>query len=153
MGQWAPNVERDNSSSKTGIGDKFVAVTFLLIKGGKGLVTEVMGGGGGYAIGKKAPDEAVDFVKFLTNKENQITVAKTNGSLVTTKGAEVGIQDPNSKMVKALVDKCTFFLLYLDQFLSPAAGGTVNDSVQTILAGTATPAEACAVIQESFKNK
>jgi hypothetical protein len=55
--------------------------------------------------------------------------------------------------VKAIVDTCTFFQLYLDQFLSPAAGGTVNDSVQTILAGTATPAQACAAIQASFSSK
>ena len=55
-------------------------------------------------------------------------------------------------MVKALVDKCTFFQLYLDQFLSPAAGGTVNDSVQAILAGTSTPAEACAAIQTAYVN-
>jgi raffinose/stachyose/melibiose transport system substrate-binding protein len=152
MGQWAPNVQRDNSSSKVGIGDSLAAAPFPSIKGGKGKVTEVIGGGGGYAIGINAPDAAVDFLKFLTKKENQITIAETNGALVTTKGAEVGIKDPNAKMVKALVDKCTFFQLYLDQFLSPAAGGTVNDSVQAILAGTSTPAEACAAIQTAYVN-
>ena len=52
-----------------------------------------------------------------------------------------------------LWSKCTFFQLYLDQFLSPAAGGVVNDSVQTILAGTATPAQACAAIQKAFAAK
>jgi len=152
MGQWAPNVQRDNSTSKEGIGDKLAAATFPAIKGGKGSASEVIGGGGGYALGRDASDAAVEFVKFLTNKENMITVARTNGTLVTTKGAEVGIEDPNAKMVKALVDECTFFQLYLDQSLSPAAGATVNDAVQTILAGTATPAEACAAIQASFVN-
>jgi raffinose/stachyose/melibiose transport system substrate-binding protein len=153
MGQWAPNVERDNSSSKAGIGDKLAAAPVPAIKGGKGKVTEVIGGGGGWAIGKNASDAAVDFVKFLTNKENMITITKTNGTLVTTKGAEVGITDPNAKMVKALVDKCTFFQLYLDQAFPPAVGGAVNDAVQTILAGTATPAQACAAIQTAFSAK
>lgn len=153
MGQWAPNVQRDNSTSKAGIGDKLAVATFPAIKGGKGKTTEVMGGGGGFALGKNASDAAVEFVKFLTSKENQITVAKTNGSLVTTKGAEVGIEDPNAKMVKALVDTCTFFQLYLDQYLSPAAGGILNDSVQAILAGTKTPAQASAAIQAEFANK
>jgi raffinose/stachyose/melibiose transport system substrate-binding protein len=153
MGQWAPNVERDNSTSKKGIGDALAAAPFPSIKGGKGKVTEVIGGGGGYALGKNANDAAVDFVKFLTNVENMITVAKTAGTLVTTKGAEVGITDPNAKMVKALVDKCTFFQLYLDQAFPPAVGGAVNDAVQTILAGTATPAQACAAIQTAFANK
>jgi len=153
MGQWAPNVEKDNSTSKMGIGDKLVAATFPSIPDGKGTSTEVIGGGGGWALGINAPDAAVEFAKFLTNKENMITVAETSGTLVTTIGAEVGIKDPNAKMVKALVDECTFFQLYLDQFLSPAAGGTVNDSVQAMLAGTATPAEACAAMQASFMDQ
>ncbi len=153
MGQWAPNVEKDNSSSKAGIGSALAAAAFPSIAGGKGKLTEVIGGGGGFAIGKNCPDAGVNFVKFLTNKENMITVTKTNGTLVTTKGAEIGITDPNAKMVKALVDKCTFFQLYLDQAFPPAVGGAVNDAVQTILAGTATPAQACAAIQEAFANK
>jgi raffinose/stachyose/melibiose transport system substrate-binding protein len=153
MGQWAPNVEKDNSASKVGIGDKIAAATFPAVKGGKGKASEVMGGGGGYALGKNAPDAAIDFLKFLTKKETQITIAKTNGTMVTTKGAEVGLVDPNAKMVKALVDSCTFFQLYLDQGLSPAAGGVLNDSVQAILAGTMTPAQAAQAIQAAHSDK
>ncbi|HKL86625.1 MAG TPA: extracellular solute-binding protein [Treponemataceae bacterium] len=153
MGQWAPNVQKDNSTSKVGIGNNLAAATFPAVKGGKGLASEVMGGGGGFAVGKNAPDVAIDFLKFLTNKENSITVAKTSGILVTTKGAEIGIEDPNAKMVKALVDSCTYFQLYLDQYLSPAAGGVLNDSVQAILAGTKTPAQAAAAIQAAHSDK
>lgn len=153
MGQWAPNVEKDNSSSKMGIGDKLGCAPFPAIKDGKGKVSDVMGGGGGFAVGKNASDAAVDFLRFLTSKENQIIMAQTNGTIVTAKGAEVGIKDPNAKLVKALVDKCTFYQLYLDQFLSPAAGGALNDQVQAILAKTATPAEASMAIQKAFMNK
>ena len=95
----------------------------------------------------------MDFLKFIANRENQIQQATTSGIIPTVKGADVGIKDPNSRLVKAIVDKSTFFQLYLDQFLSPAAGGTVNDSVQTILAGTATPAQAMATIQAAFASK
>jgi raffinose/stachyose/melibiose transport system substrate-binding protein len=153
MGQWAPNVEKDSSTSKAGLGDKLATAPFPAIKGGKGKITELIGGGNGYAVGKNATAAAIDFLKFLTNKENLTYQAKTSSIIPTTKGAEVGLTDPNAKLVKAIVDKCTFFQLYLDQFLSPAAGGTVNDSVQTILAGTATPAKACAAIQASFTAK
>jgi len=153
MGQWAPNVERDNSTSKKGIGDKLACAPFPAIKGGQGKITELIGGGNGYAVGKNASDAAVDFLRFLTSKQNNIIMAQTNGTIATVKGAEVGIVDANARLVKAIVDKCTFFQLYLDQFLSPAAGGTVNDSVQTILAGTATPAQACAAVQAAFSAK
>lgn len=150
MGQWAPNVQKDNSTSKAGIGDKLAAAPFPAIKGGKGKVTEVIGGGNGYAVGKNAPQAAVEFLKFLTNKENNAKQAEVSGIIPTTKGAEVGMKDPNAKMVKAIVDQCTFFQLYLDQAFPPAVGGAVNDAVQTILAGTATPAQACAAIQAAF---
>jgi raffinose/stachyose/melibiose transport system substrate-binding protein len=150
MGQWAPAVEKDNSSSKAGLGDKLATAPFPLITGGKGDGTGVIGGGNGYAVGKNAPQAAIDFLKFLDSKDNQITMAQTNGAIPTVKGADAGITDPNAKLVKAIVDKCTFYQLYLDQFLSPSAGGAVNDSIQTILAGTATPAQAMAAIQTAY---
>lgn len=153
MGQWAPNVQKDKTSDKMGLGDKLGSAPFPAISGGKGKVTDVIGGGGGYAVGKNASDAAVDFLKFLTSKESQTKMAETSGIIATAKGAEVGIKDPNAKMVKAIVDQSTFYQLYLDQFLSPAAGGVVNDSVQTILAGTATPAQAAAAIQAAFRDK
>jgi raffinose/stachyose/melibiose transport system substrate-binding protein len=153
MGQWAPNVEKDASADKKGLADKLACAPFPAIKGGKGKITELIGGGNGYAVGKNAPDAAADFLKFITNKENNTYHAKTSSIIPTVKGAEVGLSDPNAKLVKAIVDTCTFFQLYLDQFLSPAAGGTVNDSVQTILAGSATPAKACATIQAAYSAK
>jgi raffinose/stachyose/melibiose transport system substrate-binding protein len=153
MGQWAPNVQKDTASDKVGLGDKLGCAPFPAIKGGKGKVTDVVGGGNGMAVGKNASAAAVDFLKFLTNKENNAAYATASGIIPTVKGAEVGIKDPNAKLVKSIVDRTTFFQLYLDQFLSPAAGGAVNDSVQTILAGTATPAQACAAIQAAYANK
>ena len=151
MGQWAPNVENDSSADKKGIGDKLGCAPFPAISGGKGKVTEVMGGGNGMAIGKNASKEAVDFLKFLDNKENNAKYATVAGIIPTVKGAEVGIKDANAKLVKGIVDQCTFFQLYPDQFLPPAAGSALNDAVQTILAGTATPEQACAAIQTAYE--
>jgi len=151
MGQWAPNVQTDSSTTKKGIGDKLAAAAFPAIKGGKGKVTEVIGGGNGMAVGKNAPDAAVEFLKFLDNVENNAKYATIAGIIPTVVGAEKGVKDPNAKLVKAIVDQCTFYQLYLDQFLAPAAGGAVNDAVQTMLAGTATPAQACAAIQAAYE--
>jgi raffinose/stachyose/melibiose transport system substrate-binding protein len=150
MGQWAPNVQKDSSTTKLGIGDKLGCAPFPAIKGGIGKVTDLIGGGGGYAVGKNASAAAVDFLKFLTSKESEIKMAQTSGTIPPVKGAEVGIKDANARLVKALVDKSTFYQLYLDQFLAPAAGAAVNDAVQTMLAGTATPEQACAAIQAAY---
>jgi raffinose/stachyose/melibiose transport system substrate-binding protein len=150
MGQWAPNVEIDSSVSKAGIGAALAAAPFPSMNGGLGKTTDVVGGGNGMAIGKNAPDAAVDFLKFLTNQENNASYATIAGIIPTVKGAESGITNDNAKMVKGIVDKTEFFQLYLDQFLSPAVGGAVNDNVQTILAGTLSPTDACKAIQASF---
>lgn len=151
MGQWAPNVQKDSSTNKQGLGDKLGTAPFPAIKGGKGKITDVIGGGNGMVIGKNAPKEAIDFLMFLDNKENNAKYASIAGIIPTVKGAEIGITDRNAKLVKSIVDQTTYFQLYLDQFLSPAAGAAVNDAVQTILAGTATPAQACAAIQKAFE--
>ncbi|MCD1655036.1 extracellular solute-binding protein [Treponema zuelzerae] len=151
MGQWAPNVQVDSSVSKKGIGDSLAAAPVPAVAKGKGKVTDVVGGGNGMAVGKNAPDAAVEFLKFLTNVENNAEYARVAGIIPTVKGAEVGIPSNNGKMVKQIVDKTEFFQLYLDQFFSPAVGGAVNDAVQTILAGTATPAQACKAIQSTFE--
>jgi len=151
MGQWAPNVERDSAADKKGLGDKLGAAPFPSLAGGAGKVTDVIGGGNGMAVGKNAPDAAVDFLKFLTNKENNAEYSKVAGIIPTVKGAETGIQDPNARLVKGVVDKAEFFQLYLDQFFAPAVGGAINDAVQTLLAGTATPAQAMAAMQSAYE--
>jgi raffinose/stachyose/melibiose transport system substrate-binding protein len=152
MGQWAPNVEAGYSVTKKGIGSSLVAAPFPAVAGGVGKLTDVVGGGNGFAVGKNAPDAAVDFLRFLTNKENNMAYAAlpTAPIIPTVIGAEVALKDPNSKLVKAIVDKSGFYQFYLDQFFSPAVGGAINDAVQTILAGTATPAQACQAIQNAY---
>lgn len=151
MGQWAPNVQNDSSTDKKGLGDKLAAAPFPAIAGGKGKVTDVIGGGNGMAVGKNAPDAAIDFLTFLTNRENNAQYASIAGIIPTVKGADTGIKDVNAKLVKGVVDKAGFFQLYLDQFFAPAVGGAINDAVQTMLAGTATPAEACAAMQSAYE--
>jgi len=150
MGQWSPSAESAYSVSKKGILDKEGMAPFPSVPGGVGKATDAFGGGNGFAIGKNAPDEAVDFLKFLTNKENNSRYAATGNIIPTVKGADVSLKDPNARMVKGLVDKAGYYQLYLDQFFPPAVGGVVNDSVQAILAGTQTPAQAAAAIQTAY---
>lgn len=150
MGQWAPNNQADKSVSKTGLGDKLGMAPFPMVAGGAGAATDAFGGGNGYAVGKNASDAAVDFLRFLTNKDNNATYAATGNIIPTVAGAEASIPNANARMVKAIVDKSGYYQLYLDQFFAPAVGGAINDAVQTIVAGTATPAQAAAAMQQAF---
>ncbi len=65
-----------------------------MVEGGAGAITDAVGGGNGFAVGKNASPEAVDFVKFMTSAENQAALAKIGVAIPVVKGGEVGLSDP-----------------------------------------------------------
>lgn len=150
MGQWAPSVQKDNSPDKQGIGDNLGWFPFPMVEGGAGDPNDAFGGGNGFVIGKNAPPEAIDFVKYLTSVDRQIQLAENNVALPVVKGAESGIKDPLLKMVQQGVAGAKYFQLYYDQALPPAVGSVVNDSVQALFAGIMTPQELAQAIEDSF---
>lgn len=148
MGQWAPGAQAQYSESGEGIGEALGWFNFPAVEGGAGNPGDVLGGGDGFAIGANAPDETIDFVKFLTNAENQRAGSFFIVPVVT--GAEdVFADDPVFQSILEARNGAPYFQLYYDQFLPPAVGSAVNDAVQTIFAGAATPEEAAQAIEES----
>src|SRR4051812_46201262 len=99
MGQWAPGVERDSSAGKKGLGDELGFFPFPAVDGGKGQITDAFGGGGGFAVGKDAPPEAVEFLKFIATPDIARVEAKTAGVLPVVKAAGDAVTDPNLKLV------------------------------------------------------
>jgi raffinose/stachyose/melibiose transport system substrate-binding protein len=135
MGQWAPGTQTENSKNQKGLGKDLGFFPFPAVDGGKGAVTDVFGGGGGFAVGKDAPAETVDFLKFITSVPNQTVAAKADGVLPIVKGAESAVKEPNRKAVVDTLATASGFQLYLDQALPPAVGQQVNDSVAELIAG------------------
>jgi len=153
MGQWAPSVEAANSADKKGLGDKLGFFPFPMVEGGKGDPADAVGGGNGFAIGKNASPEAVDFVKFMTSAENQAALAKIGVAIPVVKGGEVGLSDPLMITVQKTFAAAQYFQLYYDQALPAAMGSVVNDSTQGIFAGTLTPEQAAQAIEDSAKQE
>ncbi len=151
MGQWAPSVEMANSTDKLGIGDKLGFFPFPMIEGGAGDAADAVGGGNGFAIGKNASDEAVDFVKYLTNAENQAVLAEIGVAIPVVKGGEVGLSDPLMIELQKTFAAAKYFQLYYDQALPPAMGSVINDSTQGLFAGTLTPEQCAQAIEDSAK--
>lgn len=153
MGQWAPSVQSDQSSSKKGLGDKLGFFPFPAVDGGKGSATDAFGGGNGFAIGKNAPPAAIDFLKFLLDVTNQRKEAATGAVLPVTKGAEDAIKDANAKAVASTLAAATGFQLYLDQAYAPAVGQEVNDSVAELIAGKKSPEQVAEAITKTAKSQ
>jgi raffinose/stachyose/melibiose transport system substrate-binding protein len=149
MGQWVPGAQAQYSESGEGIGDENLGwFPFPAIEEGAGDPTDVLGGGDGIAVGANAEDEAVDFLKFLTAAENQREGAFF---IVPTVGdAEDALADqPIFAAILEGRNNANYFQLYYDQFLTPAVGEAVNDAVETLFAGTATPQEAADAIEDA----
>ena len=148
-GQWAPSTQAANSADQKGIGDNLGLFGFPAVEGGAGEGTDVVGGGNGFAIGKNAEPEAVDFVKYLTSVQNQTTIAANGSGIPVVKGAEAGLTDPNMLQVQQTFAAAKYFQLYYDQFLPPATGSVLNDSVQGLFAGTLTPEQVAQAVEDS----
>lgn len=155
MGQWAFGANKNVAEKNL---DNYVAHTgwfpFPSVEGGAGKPNDAFGGGDGFAIGKNAPPETIDFVKFLTNKENQTNMAAEGlAVLPVVKGAESAVKEPVMQVVLKHFGEAEYLQLYLDQFLPPAVGLAVNDNVQELFAGTKTPEQVADAIEEVAKTE
>ncbi len=148
MGQWGPGAYANQSGigvPEDPIADRLPAefgwFPFPAVEGGAGAGTDGFGGGDGFAVGKDAPPEAVQFLEYITSLDQAIRTGETGTTLPVTKGAEVSVTDPLQQQVLAGLSQAGFVQLYLDQYFSPELGAAVNDAVATLFAGTATPEE------------
>jgi len=152
MGQWAPAVEIGSSEDKKGLGDKLGFMSFPAVEGGKGKLTDLMGGGDGLVIGKNAPKEAVEFLKYITSVENEkFLTTGPLGIVPTAIGAETALTDPNLVAINKAVSAAAYFQLYYDQYLPPATGEVVKDATQGLFAGTMGPKEVAAAVDASYQ--
>ena len=79
MGQWAPGrvpnqagVDPKASCRSSSAGSRSRWSTAAPVP-----ATDAFGGGDGFAVGKDAPPEAVDFLEFITNVDNQPRSGRT----------------------------------------------------------------------------
>jgi raffinose/stachyose/melibiose transport system substrate-binding protein len=150
MGQWAPGTINANSPDGNGLGDKLAWFPFPEVEGGAGAPTDVFGGGNGFAVGKDAPPEAVDFLRYATSLDVANRWGETNsGILPVTIGADASITDPNLAGVLEARAAATYVQLYLDQAYPPELGAVINDAVAELFAGQASPEQVAQTIADA----
>ncbi|MBI5960476.1 MAG: extracellular solute-binding protein [Chloroflexi bacterium] len=150
MGQWAVGAYQGSDAAKAEVlVPQLGWFPFPVIEGGAGNANDVLGGGDGFSVGANAPDEAVDFLKFLTNVENQTALVTSPLNIIPTVGAaEVAITDPIALQIIQARNEAPYFQLYYDQFLPPAVATAVLDGVEGLFAGTLSPEDAAATIED-----
>jgi raffinose/stachyose/melibiose transport system substrate-binding protein len=150
MGQWLPGTVNANSGGSRAMGEGLGWFPFPAVDGGAGDPFDGLGGGNGFAVGKDAPPETVDFLHYLVSLDAAKQWGALNsGILPTTVGSEASVTDPTMKAVLDGRAKAKFVQLYLDQATTPALGGAINEAVAGLYAGTATPDAAAKAINDA----
>lgn len=150
MGQWAPGANGGVAEDPEAYEATLGWFPFPTVEGGAGDPSDALGGGDGFAIGKDAPPEAIEFLKFLTSAENQRTLVKAG--MAGTPSIVAALDAVESPLLREIFERASqakYYQLYYDQYLPPAVGQTVNDATQALFAGTATPEEVARMIEES----
>jgi raffinose/stachyose/melibiose transport system substrate-binding protein len=153
MGQWAPGVQQAESESGEGIGDALGWFPFPALEGGAGLPTDVFGGADGYAVGKDAPTEAVDLLRYLSSEPVAERFGATPGQLPATEAATDSVTDPTMTTLLEKRGEATFAQLYLDQATTPALGQAINEAIQSLFAGQASPEDVSGMITDAAANQ
>jgi raffinose/stachyose/melibiose transport system substrate-binding protein len=149
-----PKLQKLNAADQKGIPIEDIGLLhFPIIEGGGGKPTDTMGGINGWLLGKNAPHEAVEFLQFLTNAENQRELAARNLQIPAAKGAEQAVNDPLLKIAAASLAASTYHQNFYDQDLGPAVGRVVNDATTDLASGAATPEGAAKQIQDAWEQE
>jgi raffinose/stachyose/melibiose transport system substrate-binding protein len=154
MGHWSPGnmdaLAEDPAAMRADLG----WFPFPAVEGGAGAPTDVLGGGDGFALGVNAPDQAVDFVRYMTSLDVQSAWAAEGFAVPpVVKGAEEAVTDENIIPVMEALAEASYFQLYYDQFLPPAVGGVVLDETQLLIAGQQTPEGVAEAVEASFESE
>ena len=149
QGHWEPGVMQGLTDDGEGLGEKTGWFPFPAVEGGAGDPTAQLGGGDAWAVGKDAPDEAVDLVKHLLSDEVQTGFAENDMGLPTNPAASGAVSDPALAELLEVRDAAPFIQLYFDTAFGTSVGGAMNDEIALLFAGEATPEDIVEATQQA----
>ncbi|GEN26667.1 ABC transporter substrate-binding protein [Halovibrio variabilis] len=150
MGDWDYIPSKERSMSGEGVPDEDLEfIRFPRVEGGAGN-DDSFGGMNGFAVTRDASDEAVDFLRFLLNEENQREAARLGIFVPVAEGSEAELTTPYARKVAEILNASNFHQVFLDQALGTSVGATVNDISGDLAQDAITPEEAAAQVEEAW---
>ena len=144
--------QRKNAGDGKGLAPENIGrFAFPAVEGGAGKATDTLGGLNGWAVTKKASKEALDFLGFLTNADNEREMAKNAMLLPVAVGADDGVTNPLLAESAKQLAGSTWHQNYFDQDLGAAVGRVVNDVAVEIVSGQMTSKDGAQQIQDAFE--
>ncbi|QWW71793.1 extracellular solute-binding protein [Rhizobium sp. WYJ-E13] len=144
--------QRKNAGDGKGLApDNIGRFVFPTVEGGAGKPTDTLGGLNGWAVTKKASKEAIDFLAFLTNADNERMMAKAGMLLPVATGADDGVVNPLLAESAKQLAGSSWHQNFFDQDLGAAVGRVVNDGSVEIVSGQMTSKDGAQMIQDAFE--
>jgi raffinose/stachyose/melibiose transport system substrate-binding protein len=139
QGHWEPGVMQGLTDDGKGLGDKTGWFPFPAVDGGQGDPADALGGGDAWAVSQDAPDEAVEFVKYLLSDDVQKGFAENDMGLPTNPAAGDSVKDPALAQLLKVRNDAPYVQLYFDTAFGESVGGAMNDEIALLFAGDASP--------------
>lgn len=146
-GHWEPGVMQGLTEDNKGLGDDLGWFAFPEVEGGLGDPTAQLGGGDAWSVAADAPDEAVEFVKYLLSDSVQKRFAELDMGLPTNHNASGSVSDPALADLLKVRDSASYIQLYFDTAFGTSIGGAMNDEIALVFAGQSTAADIVAKTQ------
>lgn len=153
MGDWDYLPMRERSTSGQGLPDDQLAIISFptiadpVAEGGN---DATLGGINGWAVTSSAEPEAVAFLAFMMNAENQRKAGQQQLFIPIAEGTSDGMANPFFIQVAKNIAESSFHQIFLDQFLGASVGATINDISADLAQGAITPEDAAAQVQEAW---
>lgn len=153
MGDWDYLPMRERSTSGEGLPDdqlaiiSFPAVADPVAEGGN---EATLGGINGWAVSANAEPEAVEFLAFMMNAENQREAGTQQLFIPIAVGTSDGMENPFYVQVAQNIEASSYHQIFLDQYLGASVGATINDISADLAQGAITPEDAAAQVQEAW---
>jgi raffinose/stachyose/melibiose transport system substrate-binding protein len=152
MGDWDIGAQAGNAADKKGLSEEQLGFfSFPAVADGAGRATDTLGGLDGFVLSKNAPDEAVQFLQYFVNVENQLEGGKQDLFIPVAVGSDAGIANPIRAQISRNVGESQWHQLFLDQDLGADVGGVVNDISLQLATGDIDPQGAAELIQEAWE--
>jgi raffinose/stachyose/melibiose transport system substrate-binding protein len=146
------NQQHAIAADKKGLDDDQIGwIEFPSVPGGKGALTDTLGGIVGWVVSKGAPPETVEFIKSFVSPEVQTKLASAGFIVPVVKGADQALSNPFMRNVADELARSTYHQNFYDQVLGPSVGRTVNDVVAEIAGGTMTAQDAAKAVEAAWK--
>ncbi|MDO8358486.1 MAG: extracellular solute-binding protein [Devosia sp.] len=143
--------QKTNATDGTGLAqDNIGRFAFPEVPGGVGKVTDTLGRLNGWALKANASPEAIEFIKFFTNADNEKALASAGFIIPVTANSGDAVTDPLMQASAEQVAASTWHQNFFDQDLGPSVGRVVNDVSVEMFTGSMSPADGAAAIKSEL---